>query len=393
MAARYGGRGTASAMDHVGQPGAARHTVGNRSHGIVSALDYSPSRDCLLAMPSACFRSSSGFPASPRPSWLGRLALGGLDGSRRHTFLAGAATAFRRSRVPRHGFGLLPPPLFREGSLAVSWLALSAAFGPSRRRSVASVGGTTSVSDPLTAAGVGVAVPLSEPQLAGELRALGRVGLRDHGVVTRQAEFFLVAFGRHALKPEMTLQRLVRLAVDEADEMFRRHRLPDLGRGRLRARLRLRLAVLARLLPHGLVNLLDQIRQALVRNRVVPDIGRDDLRRECDRVLLLAVGAHGGSSDQGMPTARHELGLVPLTRMLEKGCSRDDLSRIGRISIPASPDILVFVEFSGSDRDPISPDQASHCYSLNPTVTHPDYDLSGYRLSPPKFVMIFCRFL
>src|SRR4051812_22586592 len=71
----------------------------------------------------------------------------------------------------------------------------------------------------------------TEADRLGKFRALGGVAGGDHWVVGRQAEAGPVAVGVEFVRREVALQRLVGLAVEEADQGIRRDRLADL-RGR-----------------------------------------------------------------------------------------------------------------------------------------------------------------
>lgn len=129
-----------------------------------------------------------------------------------------------------------------------------------------------------------VASDLAEAEAFGEFGALGGVRRGDHRVIVRQAPLLAVLVGGEAAGAEVPLERLVGLAVLQADDVVRRHRPADRNRGR-------GLLDLGRWrcgqLRQCCVGRRNETRQLGCRNVVPRDIGADDGGGETDKIGIL----------------------------------------------------------------------------------------------------------
>ena len=144
---------------------------------------------------------------------------------------------------------------------------------------------TVAVKPALTTPGlraVGLALP--RPAEAGGPRQLGaphRVVRRHHRVVGRQAPLPAIRVRRHAARRQVPRQRLVGLAVLEADEVVRRHRPADRDRRDRPFRLGRRRGGELRQRP---VRRADEARQITDRNGILCHVGGHDARHDLGRI-------------------------------------------------------------------------------------------------------------
>lgn len=115
-----------------------------------------------------------------------------------------------------------------------------------------------------------------------------RIALRDHRIGFRQAIALPILFGGEIVRREMALQGLVRLAVDQADDVFaRRQALADRHGGRER-RGNGFLYGGGRIFRERGAGRLDQIGQAVASDSVVGNKGTDKLDCESGDVGLIS---------------------------------------------------------------------------------------------------------
>ena len=148
------------------------------------------------------------------------------------SFLDGKPYKTLKRHLTKHGLDMAG---YRERfGLPYDYPATAASYSEARSALARNLGlGRKLKAAPAQASAAETVSARAEADLLGQRGALSSVVWRDHRVVTRQTEALAVAARIQEMAAQMTLERFVALAVNEAHQPVWRDAFADLSRGRL----------------------------------------------------------------------------------------------------------------------------------------------------------------